>query len=128
MRSERDHRERGTTLVESLFALLLFALVASAIGHLLTQQIRMEGWNVERTTATALAEQELEDLRGMDYSSIATRSRNHTIKGMTYTVSSQVSADTPAQNMKTIATTVSWRNANGPQTYTLNAIYTAIKR
>ena len=121
--------QRGTTLIESLFALTLFGLTASAVGNLLVEQVRMQGWNTYRTNAIAIASGELEDLRSMDYNSIpSARSSTIAIGGMTYSVSTVALADTPASGMKQITTTVSFTEPTGPKSYTLNAIYTAIKR
>ena len=126
---------RGVTLIESLFALTLLGLAATAIGNLFVQQIRMQGWNVYRTNAIALASAALEDLRAMDYASIPTgssstpaRTATATLGGMTYTVNTYVLADTPANGMKQITVTVSFRDPTGAQSYSLNGIYTAIKR
>jgi prepilin-type N-terminal cleavage/methylation domain-containing protein len=119
---------RGSTLIESLVALALFGLTASAVGDMLMRQIRMQGTNMTRTTAIALAERELEDLRALAYDSIDDRSGTKTVAGMTYTIATTVTDDSPAANMKSIATQVSWTEPAGAQTYTINAIYTAIRR
>jgi len=123
------------TLMESLFALVLFGLAAGAIGNLFVRQIRMQGWNVDRTNAIALAEAELEDLRAMDYALIPTassstpaRTATKTLGGMTYTVNTYSLIDTPVSGMKQITVTVSFKEPTGTQSYSLNAIYTAIKR
>jgi prepilin-type N-terminal cleavage/methylation domain-containing protein len=121
-----DHR--GSTLIESLVALALFGLTASAVGDMLMRQIRMQGTNMTRTTAIALAERELEDLRSLAYKKIDDRTSTQTVAGMTYTIATTVTDDSPADNMKSIATRVSWTEPAGAQTYTINAIYTAIKR
>lgn len=132
MKSKRRRNQRGTTLIESMMALTLFGLAATSIGTLLTTQIRMQGWNVYRTNAIALASAELEDLRGMDYSDIPTGSpaRTSTVQlgGMTYTISTDSLLDTPATGMKQITTTVTFNEPTGTKSYSLNAIYTAIKR
>ena len=123
------HNQCGTTMVESLVALTLFGLTASAVGNLLVRQIRMQGWNTYRTNAIAVASAELEDLRSMDYNSIpSSRSSTITLGGMTYAVSTAALFDTPASGMKQITVTVNFTEPTGPKSYTLNAIYTAIKR
>ncbi|MBI4515896.1 MAG: type II secretion system protein [Deltaproteobacteria bacterium] len=120
--------QRGTTLLESLAALGLFAIAASAVGNLLVTQMRLENANLTRTTAIGYAEQELEDLRAMDYGDIASRTTTKTTGGTIYTVATTVQNDTPADNMKSINTVINWNDPSGSQTYALNAIYTAIKR
>ena len=120
--------ERGSTLLESLVALALFGVSSAAIGTLLTEHIRAQTSNVTQTTAVALAERELEDLRAMDYADIAARSSTKTVASMAYTLTTRVDANVPAVNMKSITTAVSWSEPNGSRTVTLNAIYTAVKR
>ena len=122
------HRERGSTLIESLVALGLFGLMASAMGSLFTTHIRAEGSNVRRTAAIALVEQEFEDLRSLDYDSIMSRSSTSTTGHVTYTLTTTVVPDMPAPNMKTITATLTWTDNYGPQTYSANAIYTAVTR
>jgi type II secretory pathway pseudopilin PulG len=128
MNCERWRRQRGTTLVEALFAVGLFGVAAAAIVMLLVGQIRQQGANMLRTSAITLAERELEDLRTVDYARISSRSLTKTIGGMTYTVGTTVLPDTPAASMKTISTVVTWTEPNGPQSYALSAIYTSVKR
>ena len=125
MSSDRD---RGATLIESVFAIGLLLIALSTIGNMLNQQLKAQSSNLTRTNAITLAERELEDLRSLDYNDIASRSSSQMFGSITYAVSTSVVADQPAANMKTIATTVSWTDAGGAQSYVTNAIYTAIKR
>jgi type II secretory pathway pseudopilin PulG len=123
--------QRGTTLAESLVALGLFGLAAAATGSLLTTQMRMQRGNTYRTNAIALATAQLENLRGMDYDEMPTDSTaSSTIQlgGLSYGVSSRVRANSPAQGMKAITVTVAYTAPAGPQSYSLDAIYTSIKR
>ncbi len=128
MDAHRRHRERGTTLLEAVVAAGLFGLAMAAMSPLMVTHIRMEGSNLTRTTAIGLAERELEDLRGLNYDSIASRSSTQTIGGMRYTVATTVRDDTPTDGVKTITTAVSWTDQTGAQSYALNAVYTAVKR
>jgi len=41
---------------------------------------------------------------------------------------STVLSDYPATNLKSIATAITWTEPSGSQNYTVNAVYTAIKR
>ena len=128
MNCDRVRAEGGTTLVEALLAIGLFGVATAAIVTLLVGQIRQQGSNVSRTSAIALAERELEDLRTVDYASISSRAFTKTIGGMNYTVGTTVVPDMPAASMKTISTLVTWTEPSGPQSYTLTAIYTSVKR
>jgi len=126
MSSRHRRDDRGATLIEALVALALFGISMAAIGKLLTCHVRRAGTNNTYTTAVSMGEQELEDLRSQAYSVIASRSSQVTTGGITYTITTAVVPDSPALNMKSITTTINWREPNGSQTYTLNAIYTAV--
>ncbi len=116
------------TLIESVVAVGLFAMAAATIGNLLVRETRMQTWNMTRTSAITLADRELEDLRALDYARIASRSSIQALGGISYTVTTTVTGDTPAVGMKSITTVVSWTEPTGAQTYTVDAIYTAVKR
>jgi hypothetical protein len=128
MDSNKRRRERGTMLLEAVVATGLFGLAMAAMSPLLVTHIRMEGSNLTHTTAIGLAERELEDLRALNYDSIASRSSAQTIGGMRYSIATTVREDTPTDGVKTITTVVSWNDPGGAQSYALNAVYTAVKR
>lgn len=120
--------DRGVMLVEAIVALGLLGLSMAALSALMTQHLRQAGTNSLYTAAIALGEQELEDLRSMDYNSLASRTYTPPAVGVTtYTVASTVVADSPSANMKSITTNVTWTGLNGPQTYTLYTIYTQLQ-
>lgn len=128
MNSKRLRAQRGSTLIESLVALFIFGFSAATMGQLLVAHIRYQGLNQTRTTAIGLADRELENFRAMDYVDIASHSSSQTFGTVTYLVTSTVLSDVPAVNLKSIATAITWTEPSGAQTYTVNAIYTAIKR
>lgn len=115
-------------MIESLVALTLFALTAAAIGSLMTWEIRLQGTNGTTTAAISLAEKEFEDLRSLDYGTIASRSAVRAVGGAKYTMQTTVVPDSPAPYMKTITTNVTWTEAIGSQSYSLYAIYTDVTR
>jgi len=118
--------QRGTTLIECVTAIVLFAIAAAAIGDLLTQQIQMQRSNGTTTTAIAVAAGELEDVRSLNYGDMATRSSTTIVDGITYNLETSVVADSPQQNMKTVHTTVVWTEPTGAKSYTLQSIYTDV--
>ena len=121
--------ERGFSLIEALASLTVFALGAAAIGNLLVTQIRFETSNALATTATSLAAKELEDLRSLDYGNIpGSRTSTTTVGTVTYSVASKAIFDTPADQMATITTTVSWTEPLGSKSYIVKAIYTDVTR
>jgi type II secretory pathway pseudopilin PulG len=128
MSRRRLRTQHGTTLVESIVALGLFAIGAGAVGSLLTQHIRQQVTNGTSTTAVSLAEQQFELLRGLNYDDIAGSTTVTAVDGMTYTIRTTATSNVPAPNMKQIEVQVSWTEPKGPQVYTGYAIYTAVKR
>lgn len=128
MNSKRAGRERGGTLIECLVAIALFGLGGAAMEGLLVQHLRMESTNVTSTTAITLASKELEDLRGLDYLDIGSRSSTVTMDGLCYNIQTTVVANSPQANLKSITASVSWTEPSGPKTYSLYGIYTDITR
>lgn len=127
-RAGRARSVHGVTLTETMVALTLFALCASAIGRLMTTQIRLASTNNLTSRAYALAEQELENIRGYDYSDIASASSSVDVGNVRYSIATNVQANVPAVNLKTITVTVTWTEPTGNKNVALNTIYTAIKR
>jgi prepilin-type N-terminal cleavage/methylation domain-containing protein len=125
-----SHTQRGATLVESMVALGVFGMVAAAVGTLLTQHIRSERTNGTTTNAITVAEAELEDIRSLDYSDIATRTFDPTPAAGSpkYHVQTTVVADSPAPSLKTITTQVTWTEPAGSRSVSLYAIYTDVTR
>jgi hypothetical protein len=114
--------------METMVALTLFALCASAIGRLMTSQIRMASTNSLTSRAYALAEEELEAIRALDYTDITSASRSLDVGNVHFGVATVVQTNVPAVNLKTITVTVSWNEPTGSKNVALNTIYTAIKR
>ena len=127
MNCDHSCNQRGSTLIESLVALTLFSLMASAFGNLLVGHIHTSVSNAAQTTAIVLAERELEDLRAMDYPSIASRTGAQVIDGRTYSVATAVITDSPAPGIKSVTATVNWNELGRSQTYALTTLYSAVK-
>lgn len=119
--------ERGSSLVEVLAAMTLFALVASGVAAMATTSMRATANNRQSTSAQMLAQEELEQLRGLDYPDIASRDRTVTMTNETFQIHSDVINDDPANGMKRITVTVSWEGPLGSREYELETIFTAIR-
>jgi Tfp pilus assembly protein PilV len=128
MSCDRHRNQRGTTLIEAVVAVGLFAIGAATMSKLMAEQMRMQVTNGTATTAIALAEQELEDIRALDYAEIASRSAEAVVGRITYKRDTIVQNDRPGPNMKTVTATVRWNEPLGEKTYSLYAIYTAVSR
>ncbi len=122
---------KGSTLIEALVAMAIFAAGASATFSMLMLSLVMARGNSLDTHAVALATQEREDLRSLIYANIVTRDpytsgSPDVYGGANFTVHTDVQADQPATNMKTVAVTVSWTYKGQPRNYSLSTIYTNV--
>lgn len=120
--------ESGLTLLDTIVALGLLLLCTATLGTFLVQQIHTGGVNVSYSAAYALAAEELEALRGLDYADVASRSRSVSEGALTYSVETVVRADAPEPNMKHIAVNVTWNDPGVSQHVTVETIYTAVRR
>jgi Tfp pilus assembly protein PilV len=112
--------------MEVLAAMVLFALVASAVGALATQSMVHTVRNRHSTNASLIAQEELERLRGLDYATLASSSSTMTMGGQTFNVATTVAGNTPAANMSLITVTVTWTGPEGARSYVVQTIYTSI--
>jgi Tfp pilus assembly protein PilV len=119
---------RGVTLIETVVSLGLFAVSVGVMGQFLVHQIRAAGANDRYTTAYAIAERTLEDMRALRYADMASGSEETTSDGMRYDVTTTVDEDDPEANMKRIDVHVAWNEPSGAKDVALETIYTSITR
>ncbi len=118
-------------MIEAMISMTIFAAAASATFNMLMVSVFTLRANSLDTHAVALATQEREDLRSLEYPVIATRDPYTTgspnlFNGTSFTVHSDVQADQPAANMKTVTTTVSWNYLGRARSYAIQTIYTNV--
>ena len=118
--------QRGFSLLEILVAISLFAITASGLAAFAMHSLRRTSANRSSTGAVIAAQHEIEDLRGLDYPAIASRSYATTISGHPYGVGTAVANNTPASGMKQVTVTVTWSEPLGPQSYVVRTILTQI--
>jgi general secretion pathway protein I len=122
----KRRRSRGFSIIEVLAAMTLFAILASAICAVVTTSMRFTTSNRHATLAAMLAQRELEDLRGMAYADIVSRSTLDSMEGQSFTIASNVTADSPAAGMKRIVVTVSWTGPEGSRDHEIETIFTSL--
>jgi prepilin-type N-terminal cleavage/methylation domain-containing protein len=118
--------QEGLTLIEVLVAAVILAVVSVGISSLLAAGLTRSDTNSAMTHATDLAIQEMEDLRSLDYSTLASRTAPNSPEvwnGTTFTIQSTVNRDSPAPNMSSVGVTVTWALRGQPYSYTLQSIY-----
>jgi prepilin-type N-terminal cleavage/methylation domain-containing protein len=126
MTAHKRAGQRGFSLVEVLVAVTLFTLVSAGITSFAVSSMRRTSGNRASAGAVVAGQQELEDLRGLAYADIASRSYNTTIGNLSYSVATVVQNNTPAANMKQVMVSVSWTGPWGVQTHVLRTILTQI--
>ena len=117
---------RGTSLIEVLCAMSLFGLVASAIGALAAGSMVHSIRSRHVTGAAMLAQEELEDLRGLPYGDINARVSTAIVTGQQYTITTAVTPDSPAAGMKRIVVTVGWTGPEGAKSHVIETIFTSV--
>jgi len=116
------------SLIETLVALGLLAVSAGTVGNYLVQQIRMSSSNYLYTQAYSMAEEQLEATRALHYNDMVAGSKTATVGATTFTIATQILDDTPANGLKQITVTVSWKDGLGPKNVAVQTIYTEVQR
>jgi type II secretory pathway pseudopilin PulG len=125
MRKRRRGQE-GVTLLEALMTISLFAIVSTAAATLAVGSVRSTSLTRHAAEAAMLAQWQMEQVRGLDYPSMASTTTSATMGGQYFTIATNVQADTPAANMKDIVVTVSWTGPEGTRSYSTESIYVDI--
>jgi len=113
------HRQSGFTLIEIMIAMFVLAVGLLGAAGVATTVINGNALSKKITTATTLAQDKMEELKGTTYSSIASDSdTQESIYTRTWTASS----DSPATGMKTIEVTVEFTWKDTPHDVTLKTI------
>jgi len=125
-RPAAPRRARGFTLIETLAAMTLFAIVAAAVSSLAVTATRRTTENRHAMSAAFLAQREMEHIRGLDYPSIVAESLSVALGGQNFTISTSVTPDMPVANVKTVTVTVTWTGPEGAKSYAVTSYYTDV--
>ena len=113
---------QGFTIVEVLIALSMLTIGLLGVAGLTLMIIYGNSFSRTLTTATALAQDKLEELRDTPYENIEDGKKTLVERNITYTRVWQVTADQPATGMKTVEVTVSWATLRQRQPVVLKTI------
>lgn len=91
--------DKGFTLIEIMIAILVLVVGLLGVAGVATTVINGNAFGKEMTTATTLAQDKMEELRGTAYPSIVSGSDT---QESSYTRTWTVTPDSPAADMKTI--------------------------
>ena len=122
----RAKGQDGLTLIEVLVAAVILAAGSVAVSSLIAAGLIRSDTNNAMTHATDLAIQEMEDLRSLDYGTLASRTAPNSPdvwNGTSFTIQSTVTRDSPALNMSSIAVAVTWAQRGRTYGYNLQNIY-----
>jgi hypothetical protein len=114
--------------LETLSALVLFAMSTATLGDFLVSQIRAAGSNDSHVVAFDLGIEELEDLSSLPYNQIVPRTAETQKGGMLYAVMTRVEDDVPGSGMKRITVEVEWNEPGGTRHVSLETINSTFAR
>jgi Tfp pilus assembly protein PilV len=118
--------EDGPTLIEVLVAAVILAAGSVAVSSLIAAGLIRSDTNSAMTHATDLAIQEIEDLRSLDYTTLASRTAPNSPdvwNGTSFAIQSTVTRDSPDPNMSTLSVLVTWSQRGQNYAYNLQTIY-----
>jgi type IV pilus assembly protein PilV len=108
------HQNTGFTLLEVLVALILLTFGMLGVANLTIGVIKGNSYSKNVTTATIVAQQQIEQAQRLGYtnSNSLAGSANISMGGTSFTRTTTVTNATPAANMKTVSVSVSWSPGN----------------
>jgi prepilin-type N-terminal cleavage/methylation domain-containing protein len=113
---------RGFTLVEVVVAIVMLAFGVLASASLTAALMKSNRGVTNRTRAVEVARQKVEDIQSVNYASLVGGSDAVNVRGIGYTRTWAVTADTPIANLKTITVTVYWTDRQGSHSITNQTI------
>lgn len=120
--------QSGFTLIELLVAMVILTIGLLGTAGLTTGIIKGNFYSKNLTSATAIAQTQLEAVQNKKYAGANTTnfpSATVTVGmgGVNFSRTTTITNDSPASNMKTISVVVSWNEANNAaRTVTLQTI------
>jgi len=104
-------KNRGFTLVEIMIAIFILSFALLVMAQMQIMAIRGNAFANKTTTAVTLAQDKIEELKGLSYSSVVGGSDSSGVHTRTWTVQN----DTPATDLKTVTVNVSWQDTSAHQ-------------
>ena len=100
--------------MEVLVAMVLLTLGLLGVANLTIGVIKGNSYSKNVTTATVVAQQQIEQAQRLGYTNSSSLAGNATVSmgGTSFTRTTTVADSTPAVNMKTVSVAVSWNPGN----------------
>ena len=107
----------GFTLIEVLVTMIILTVGLLGTAGLTTGVIRGNGFSKNITSATSIAQTQLEAVQRAGYAKVTTTNFPVTpatvsMQGKTFSRTTSIALNTPAANMKQVTVTVTWNEAN----------------
>ncbi len=113
----KSRSQTGFTLIELLVTILILTIGLLGTAGLTTGIIRGNFFAKNITSATAIADTQLEAVQNKGYDNATTTNFPSTpttvsMGGVNFSRTTTIANDSPAANMKTVSVTVNWNEAN----------------
>ena len=108
-------RQSGFTLLEVMVAIVILTIGLLGTAGLTTGVIKGNRYSKNVTSATAVAQTRLEEIKSGGYANATTTNfpgDTVTMGSTPFTRTVAITNSSPAANMKTVSVTVSWKEAN----------------
>ena len=120
IRRKSTSAEKGFTLLEVLVTLVILSMGLLGTLGLTTGVIRGNYFSKNITSATAIAQTQLEAVQREGYTNATTTkfptaAQTVSMGGVNFSRVTAIANNSPAANMKTVSVTVSWYEANNTQ-------------
>src|SRR6266545_515712 len=107
-------QKSGFTLMEVLVAMLLLTIGLLGVANLTIGVIKGTSYSKNVTTATVVAQQQIEQAQRIGYTNANSLAGTATVSmgGMSFTRTTTVTDSSPAANMKTVTVSAAWTTGN----------------
>ena len=112
------HKQQGFTLIEIMIAIILVLIGIIGLSMLTTTTTQDNDFSKSMTSATTMARDKIEELKGTDYANLTAGSDTNGIYTRAWTVSTAASPS----SYKTISVSVTWRWQGQTHEVALNTI------
>lgn len=113
MSVRRLRASRGFTLIEVVVAIVMLAFGVLASASLTAALMKSNRGVTNRTRAVEVLREKVEELQSVTYPALGNGSDAVTVRGIAFSRTWTVAADTPAPNLKQVTLTVTWTDRQG---------------
>lgn len=108
-RARRKAAEHGSSLLEVMIGVLILSIVSVAMSVFFARGRFMFDQEERKRAGTLIAQQALEQVKGMTYADVGAWSDTLVIANITYDLAVSVQTGAPAADMKTVRAVTTWQ-------------------